>query len=228
MRWPLDSFTITQGYHKGHAANDLAAPLNTAIKAPDSGTVIDNLTNWKPGGYFGGNYVKIKGNSGYTFYMGHMNSVSVKVGQTIKEGQTIGKVGSTGISTGPHIHFEMSKGNVMYDPSSIIKESNDMTAAEKVTYNKGIVSQSVKPLSEGNIIFEFIKAGSQWRLDTVVAGKAVASAKVKAGHRITCQAFVNLKYGGKKQRYYITQTDLKSGKLYGVNSHDVKIIATYK
>lgn len=227
MRWPLDSFTVTQGFSAGHQGVDLAAPDGTPIKAPDGGVVIAINSAWKPGGYFGGNYVKVRGDEGYTFYMGHMSKTNTKLNARVSEGQVIGYVGQTGEATGPHIHFETSKRGVMYDPRKVIKEE-PMSEAERKVYNKGVVIQGIKPLSEGNIVFEFTDAGNQWKLDTVVAGKAESSAKVKKGHQITCQSYVDLAYRGKKMRYYVTETDLGCGRLYGVNKLDVKIIKKYK
>lgn len=128
MRWPLDSFTVTQGFKPGHLGTDLGADAGTPIKAPDSGVVIAILSNWKPGGYFGGNFVKVKGDSGYTFYMGHMSKTKTKLNARIKEGQVIGQVGATGQATGPHIHYELSKGGVMYDAEEVMKKEVQMAS----------------------------------------------------------------------------------------------------
>ena len=107
-------------------------------------------------------------------------------------------------------------------------KEEEMTTAERAIYNKGNVVAAVRPLKEGNIIFEFKSAGNQWKLDTLATGKAASSARVKKGHRITCHAFADLNYSGKKHRYYMTETDLKAGRLYGVNALDVIKIAEYK
>lgn len=125
MRWPLNKFTITQGYKPGHTANDLAAPTGTPILAPDNGVIIGINNN--PSGYFGGNYLKLRGDSGYTFYMGHNSLNRVTLNQCVNQGQHIADVGQTGEATGPHVHFEITKGNQTFDPSSIIKEEEDVT-----------------------------------------------------------------------------------------------------
>lgn len=120
MQWPLEKsqFWISQGFIGGHLANDLAANDGTPILSPDDGVVI--AVNNNPAAYFGGNYIKIKGKSGYDFYMGHNRKNYFKLGDAVKKGQHIADVGSTGQSTGPHIHFEMSRGGKMYNPSSVL------------------------------------------------------------------------------------------------------------
>lgn len=135
MRWPLDKFTITQGFHGinkdfayEHWGTDLAANEGVEIKAPESGVITAVNGGWKPGGYFGGNYVKMSGDSGHSYYMGHMSAVLVNAGNRVGEGQVIGKVGSTGQATGPHVHFEMYKGGAAVNAENIIKG----TTMEKV------------------------------------------------------------------------------------------------
>jgi len=103
------------GVYKLHAGVDIRASYGTAVWASEGGTVI--LAGWN-GGY--GNCVMINHGDGYTTLYGHMSSISVSVGQTVTQGQTVGYVGSTGNSTGPHLHFEVrasSTGGSM-DPMS--------------------------------------------------------------------------------------------------------------
>lgn len=90
------------GIYKLHTGVDVRASYGTAVWAAESGTVI--LAGWN-GGY--GNCVMINHGNGYTTLYGHMSSISVSVGQTVNRGQTVGYVGSTGNSTGPHLHFEV-------------------------------------------------------------------------------------------------------------------------
>ena len=96
---------LTQGLH-GHNAIDLAAPRGTAIRAAAAGTVIISMSNgaWN-GGY--GNFVVVFHKNGTQTLYAHMSSPSVKVGQEVSQGQLIGHVGMTGMTTGPHIHFEI-------------------------------------------------------------------------------------------------------------------------
>lgn len=115
-RWPLNSFTITQGFSASHPGNDLAAPSGTKILTPESG-VIDGINN-NPTGYFGGLYVTMKGKSGRRYYMGHNSKNRVKVGQKVNQSEHIADVGSTGQSTGPHVHFQVWETNgKLIDPS---------------------------------------------------------------------------------------------------------------
>ncbi len=92
------------GYNKMHRGTDFAAPSGTPIMASGSGTV--TRARWCGGG---GNCVKIKHNSTYETIYAHMKSFAkgVREGKKVKQGQIIGYVGSTGLSTGPHLHYEV-------------------------------------------------------------------------------------------------------------------------
>lgn len=111
MRWPLDSFTISQGYHADHQAYDLAAPAGTPVKSPVSGVVVSVGTDPN---YYGGLFVIIRADSdGFKHYTGHHSRVHVSVGQRVSEGQHIADVGMTGAKTGPnkvtgnHVHYQV-------------------------------------------------------------------------------------------------------------------------
>lgn len=112
LLWPSYTTVVTSpygyrlhpvyGYYKFHAGVDIGAAGGTAIWAAADGTVITSTSN---SGY--GNYVVIRHDDGnYTLYA-HMSSRSVSAGQYVSQGQTIGLVGSTGVSTGYHIHYEV-------------------------------------------------------------------------------------------------------------------------
>ena len=92
------------GYNKMHRGTDFAAPSGTPIMASGSGTV--TRARWCGGG---GNCIKIKHNSTYETIYAHMKSFAkgIKEGRKVKQGQIIGYVGSTGMSTGPHLHYEV-------------------------------------------------------------------------------------------------------------------------
>ncbi len=92
------------GYNKMHRGTDFAAPTGTPIMASGSGKV--TRARWCGGG---GNCVKIKHNSTYETVYAHMKSFArgIKEGKKVKQGQIIGYVGSTGLSTGPHLHYEV-------------------------------------------------------------------------------------------------------------------------
>ena len=92
------------GYNKMHRGTDFAAPMGTPIMASGDGKIIK--AGWCGGG---GNCVKIKHNSTYQTVYAHMSKFArgIKTGVRVKQGQTIGYVGSTGKSTGPHLHYEV-------------------------------------------------------------------------------------------------------------------------
>jgi len=92
------------GFNKKHSGTDFAAKSGTPIMASGSGTVI--LAKWCGGG---GNCVKIKHNSTYETVYAHMKAFAkgIRKGRKVKQGQVIGYVGSTGMSTGPHLHYEV-------------------------------------------------------------------------------------------------------------------------
>lgn len=104
--WRIDPVYRTRRFHEGM---DFTAPTGTDIYATGNGTV--RLAGWRQG-Y--GNCVEINHGFGYLTLYGHMNQIKVKVGQKVNRGDVIGKVGSTGKSTGPHLHYEVHyKGKVM-------------------------------------------------------------------------------------------------------------------
>ncbi len=92
------------GFNKMHRGTDFAAPTGTPIMASGSGTV--TRARWCGGG---GNCVKIRHNSTYQTIYAHMSKFAkgIKEGKKVKQGQIIGYVGSTGMSTGPHLHYEV-------------------------------------------------------------------------------------------------------------------------
>tara|TARA_B100000579_G_C22807192_1_gene843166 strand:+ start:11 stop:1303 length:1293 start_codon:yes stop_codon:yes gene_type:complete len=92
------------GYNKMHRGTDFAAPLGTPIMASGTGTIV--FAKWCGGG---GNCIKIKHNSTYSTVYAHMSKFAkgMKSGKKVKQGQIIGYVGSTGLSTGPHLHYEV-------------------------------------------------------------------------------------------------------------------------
>ena len=92
------------GFNKMHKGTDFAAPMGTPIMASGDGVI--KKAGWCGGG---GNCVKIKHNSTYQTVYAHMSKFArgIKVGVRVKQGQTIGYVGSTGKSTGPHLHYEV-------------------------------------------------------------------------------------------------------------------------
>jgi len=118
--WPADgAFTSGFGWRWGriHAGIDIAAPVGTPILAAASGVI--EYASWNDGGY--GNMIDIRHADGTITRYAHMNELYVKEGQTVSQGQTIGAMGSTGFSTGPHLHFEIRpNGGSAIDPMTFL------------------------------------------------------------------------------------------------------------
>ncbi|MER5555848.1 peptidoglycan DD-metalloendopeptidase family protein [Streptomyces sp. NPDC002793] len=89
-----------------HTGHDFAAPSGAPVVAVRSGTIA--WSNSKGGAY--GSWIGLRGDNGHVYTYCHLSALQVEEGQTVTAGQQIGKVGNTGNSTGPHLHFEMSKG----------------------------------------------------------------------------------------------------------------------
>lgn len=113
--WPAVGGYISSkvGYRWGqmHKGIDIARPSDPTIKAADNGVVVQ--AGWD-GGY--GNKVVIDHNNGYRTVYAHLASISVGVGQTVPQGSKIGMMGSTGNSTGVHLHFELYKNGSLKNP----------------------------------------------------------------------------------------------------------------
>ena len=105
----------TAGASTNHKGVDLAAPEGTAIGAAKSGTVL--VAEYNPSA---GYYVVIEHDNGYRSVYMHMSSFDVQVGQTVSQGQQIGACGSTGVSTGSHLHFGISQNGQYKNPADYI------------------------------------------------------------------------------------------------------------
>ena len=95
-----------------HRAVDISAPTGTPIVAARSGTV--SFVGWSDQGY--GNLIKIRHSGGAETWYAHNSQMNVSVGQYVHQSETIGLVGSTGLSTGPHLHFEVHENGEALDP----------------------------------------------------------------------------------------------------------------
>jgi murein DD-endopeptidase MepM/ murein hydrolase activator NlpD len=109
-----------------HTGMDISAGWGVPIRAAGAGRVIQSGYN---GGY--GNSITIDhGNTLSTLY-GHCSSLAVSQGQFVKKGQLIGYVGSTGASTGPHLHFEVMVNGIQVDPSGYLNGQDPLDSAHK-------------------------------------------------------------------------------------------------
>ena len=109
--WPT-SGVVTQGFKPRHKAIDIGAPMGTAVVAADSGYVVK--TGWSEYGY--GKYVVIDHGNGFQTLYAHLSTILVETGQSVSKGERIGSVGSTGRSTGPHLHFEIRYNGIQRNP----------------------------------------------------------------------------------------------------------------
>ena len=125
MIWPHNGETTSPygwrihpifGTSKYHSGRDIGADYDDPVVAADDGLVI--YSGWM-GGY--GNAVMIDHGSGIVTLYAHNNSLNVSVGQTVSQGQTVAFAGSTGYSTGPHVHFEVRKDGETVDPNDYVQ-----------------------------------------------------------------------------------------------------------
>ncbi|MDR2177312.1 MAG: M23 family metallopeptidase [Treponema sp.] len=125
FRFPLRDFTITSGFgprtnpvtgrFRVHEGLDLAAPEGTDVFAVEAGVVTE--TGSDP---VYGNYIVIKHGEDWASLYGHLSRIGVTVRQELRSGSVIGKVGSTGQSTGPHLHFELRRSGKAQDPGKYL------------------------------------------------------------------------------------------------------------
>ena len=121
MLWPVSSTNITSGYgyrvhpilktKKFHRGLDISSPKGTPLKASFTGIVTYASTK---GGY--GNLIEVERADGIRVRYAHLDKISVSEGDSVKEGQVLGATGSTGLSTGPHLHFEILVNGEPVDP----------------------------------------------------------------------------------------------------------------
>jgi murein DD-endopeptidase MepM/ murein hydrolase activator NlpD len=126
LRWPVHGPVNSEygrrrspwdGRLEQHPGIDIGAALGTPVESPAPGTVIVASSG---GGY--GRHVKLDHGNGVRSLYGHLSRLDVKAGQRVKKGQVIGLVGSTGRSTGPHLHYEVRVEGKRVDPRSFLWE----------------------------------------------------------------------------------------------------------
>ncbi|HRO34157.1 MAG TPA: M23 family metallopeptidase [Brevundimonas sp.] len=101
---------------RAHAGVDIAAPMGTGVFATAEGVVL--RTGHDPAGY--GRFIEMRHPNGMTSLYGHLSRIDVHTGQTVVPGARIGLVGSTGYSTGPHLHFEVRRNGRPLNPAKVV------------------------------------------------------------------------------------------------------------
>lgn len=124
--WPVavDSTRLSQGFRHGqHMAIDLAAPVGTAVRAADTGVVMK--AGWNESGY--GYRIVIDHGIDYITLYAHLSEYYVQAGDVVQKGEIIGVVGSTGNSTGPHLHFEVRDYGYLIDPLLVLPQVDGLS-----------------------------------------------------------------------------------------------------
>ena len=119
LAWPLRG-TVTQGFHGGHQAIDIGSYYGARVYASAAGTV--TYARFSPDGWLGFRVVISHGNGLQTAY-NHMSDLFIQEGEWVSRGQLIGQVGSTGNSTGPHVHFQVYRGGQRLNPLGVLPPS---------------------------------------------------------------------------------------------------------
>lgn len=120
IHYPLESFRLNQGYSFFHPGVDFGAKKGEAVFPVMAGRVAE--AGWDPAGY--GNKVLIDHGDGLHSLYGHLSKITVKVGTEVKLSTKIGEVGSTGRSTGNHLHLEIRKNEVRQNPLGFLPKAN--------------------------------------------------------------------------------------------------------
>jgi murein DD-endopeptidase MepM/ murein hydrolase activator NlpD len=130
------------GYSRLHAGIDFGAAYGSPIYAVSDGTV--SFAGWH-GGH--GNYVKLEHGGGFGTGYGHMSRIAVGAGSHVRAGQVIGYVGSTGLSTGPHLHYELYRGGIPVNPATVsFTVVNQVDPHELAAYKAKLAQlKAVKP-----------------------------------------------------------------------------------
>ncbi|WP_192401661.1 peptidoglycan DD-metalloendopeptidase family protein [Thermoanaerobacterium thermosaccharolyticum] len=152
-----------KGTNEYHTGVDFGVPLGTEIKAAADGVVVQAGTN---GGY--GNSVSIEHGGGMETLYGHLSKVLVSVGQKVKQGDIIGLSGSTGKSTGPHLHFEVRKNGQPVNPMTYLSGSSSFSGGV-VNYvtelNRTMVLETSESFMENKENVEWLLSGDTSQSD---------------------------------------------------------------
>ena len=200
----------TAGASTNHKGIDIPGASNSQIIATKGGTVSSTVS----GSSTAGNYVVIDHDGGYRSRYLHLNSYSVKQGDTVNQGDEIGKMGNTGIGTGTHLHFEIHENGTPVDPEKYVDPSNSKVSSdssttlpdsddlEVVNENYGIA------LADGNTHPASFSA-------YIPTGNPTANGETTDPSKNTCAAPSEVPFGT-KIKVLNTGTD-KDGQIYTVN-----------
>lgn len=137
---PIQKNRTVKGVTKNHNGTDYGVPMNTLIQSTTAGTVI--FAGYDKNGF--GNYVKVRDNSGNTHIYAHLNEISVKTGDNVNILSALGLSGSTGFSTGPHLHYEVR------DSSGGVIDGTKFVSAVSGISDIDIVTEDVTAAVSGN------------------------------------------------------------------------------
>lgn len=118
LSWPTNGI-VSQYFSWYHNGVDIANAVGTPVAAADSGRVVLSIMGGWNGGW--GNYIKVDHGNGLVSLYAHLSEIFVNVGDNVNRGQLIGKMGSTGRSTGPHTHFTVYSNGVAINPLGLLK-----------------------------------------------------------------------------------------------------------
>jgi LysM repeat protein len=121
LAWPMRG-TLTQGYRAGHLAIDIGSYYGAKVYASRGGRV--TYARFSPDGWLGFRVIIVHDNGLQTSYS-HLSGIFVEQGETVARGQVIGQLGSTGNSTGPHVHFEVWQDKAKVNPLGLMPASPD-------------------------------------------------------------------------------------------------------
>ena len=107
---------------RAHKGVDIAAPMGTSVYTTAEGRVV--RAGFQAGGY--GNFIEVKHPNGLSSVYGHLSRIDVHTGQVVASGERIGLVGSTGYSTGPHLHFEVRRNGGQVNPTKVVGQGFDV------------------------------------------------------------------------------------------------------
>jgi murein DD-endopeptidase MepM/ murein hydrolase activator NlpD len=146
---PLEFSRVSSGYgmrfhpvsgkQKAHLGVDYAAPTGTPVRTIGDGVV--SFAGWQ-NGY--GNIIEIQHKGNQLTKFAHLSRIDVRTGQKVSQGDFIGAVGSTGLSTGPHLHFEFRDNGVPQDPLEIARQSENIPVSPAAKARFEAVAQAMR------------------------------------------------------------------------------------